>query len=120
MSAASSRRELIIASSPSVFFLMLLLTLLLSLGLSWSSYHFGCFLSIYLFLSLSFYLSPFPLNIFGRRHPPPLVVVVSTSEQSSGVRGDDVAKRVSLVYFPAELSRAAGNTEEDRTLNRNI
>ncbi len=37
-----------------------------------------------------------------------------------GVCGDDVVRRVSLVYFPAELSRAAGNTEEDRTLDRNI
>ena len=43
----------------------------------------------------SFFLSLFPLNIFGRRHPPPFVVVVSTA--SSGVCGDDVARRVSLV-----------------------
>jgi hypothetical protein len=36
------------------------------------------------------------------------------------VCGDDVVRGISLVYFPAELSRAAGNTEEDRTLDRNI
>ena len=53
-------------------------TIILSLTLLLSSYHFGGFSSIFF---PSFFLRLFPLNIFGRRHPPPLVNVVSTSEQ---------------------------------------
>ena len=49
-----------------------------------------------------------------------LLLSLLWARANSGVCGGDVARRVSLIYFPAELSRAAGNTEEDRTLERNI
>ena len=81
-----------------------------------TKYHFGGFSLIFF---PSFYLGLISVEYFWEEASSSSYCCCE-NERAAGVCGDDVVRGISLVYFPAELSRAAGNTEEDRTLDRNI